>query len=61
VDRSRGPGCIRQFSERSSSGVDARQVVCAPGAVCSKPAVQGLVVIGLLIGWALPYLGYRYD
>jgi mercuric ion transport protein len=37
-----------------------RQAVCAPGSICSKPAVQSLVIIGLLIGSALLYLGYRY-
>lgn len=41
-------------------GRQRRQAACAPGSVCSKPAVQGLVVIGLLVGSALLYLGYRY-
>ncbi|GGF00858.1 hypothetical protein GCM10011611_03030 [Aliidongia dinghuensis] len=37
-----------------------RQAVCAPGSVCAKPAVQALVVVGLLVGSALLYLGYSY-
>jgi mercuric ion transport protein len=37
-----------------------RQAVCAPGSVCAKPAVRGLVFVGLLVGSALLYLGYRY-
>ncbi|HLZ65303.1 MAG TPA: mercuric reductase [Aliidongia sp.] len=41
-------------------GRQRRQALCAPGSVCSKPAVQGLVVVGLLVGSALLYLGYRY-
>lgn len=37
-----------------------QQAICGPGSICSKPTVQGLVVIGLLVGSALLYLGYRY-
>lgn len=35
-------------------------VACAPGAVCSRPAVRGLTAVGLLLGSVLLYLGYAY-
>ena len=34
--------------------------VCAPGAVCSRPAVRGVTLACLLVGLALLYLGYAY-
>ncbi len=34
--------------------------VCAPGTVCTRPAVRGLTMMGLLLGLALLYLGYAY-
>jgi mercuric ion transport protein len=37
-----------------------RVAVCAPGSVCSRPAVRRLTVAGLLAGLALLYLGYSY-
>lgn len=37
-----------------------RAAACAPGSVCSRPAVRGLTAVGLLAGLALLYLGYRY-
>ncbi len=33
---------------------------CAPGSVCSRPAVRGLTMVGLLLGAALLYVGYAY-
>lgn len=38
---------------RSSAG-------CAPGGVCTKPAVRALTTVGLLVGFVLLYLGYAY-
>jgi mercuric ion transport protein len=37
-----------------------RAAVCAPGAVCMRPAIRGATMIGLLVGLALLYLGYTY-
>ena len=37
-----------------------RAAVCAPGAVCTRPAIRGATMIGLLVGLALLYLGYTY-
>jgi mercuric ion transport protein len=37
-----------------------RAVVCAPGAVCTRPAIRRLTMIGLLVGVVLLYLGYTY-
>src|SRR5215469_14824332 len=37
-----------------------RATVCVPGAVCTRPAIKGATVIGLLVGVALLYLGYTY-
>ena len=37
-----------------------RSAVCVPGAVCTRPAIRGATVIGLLVGLALLYLGYSY-
>jgi mercuric ion transport protein len=34
--------------------------VCATDAVCSKPAVRGLTVVGLIAGLALLTIGYLY-
>lgn len=34
--------------------------VCAPGGVCTKPAVRRLTMAGLLAGFVLLYLGYAY-
>ncbi|MHB1218714.1 MAG: mercuric transporter MerT family protein [Alphaproteobacteria bacterium] len=34
--------------------------VCASGAICTRPAVRGLVTAGLLLGLTLPSLGYAY-
>lgn len=33
---------------------------CAPGAICTRPAIRGATLIGLLAGLALLYLGYAY-
>jgi mercuric ion transport protein len=37
-----------------------RRAVCVPGAVCTRPAIRGATMIGLLAGLALLYLGYTY-
>lgn len=34
--------------------------LCAPGAICARPAIRGVTLIGLLVGLALLYLGYAY-
>lgn len=34
--------------------------VCAPGAICSRPAIRGATLVGLLGGIVLLYLGYAY-
>ena len=34
--------------------------LCAPGAICSRPAVRGATLVGLLVGLVLLYLGYVY-
>lgn len=35
-------------------------VACATGAVCSKPAVRGMTLVGLVAGLALLTIGYLY-
>lgn len=37
-----------------------RIAVCAPGAICSQPAIRGATLVGLLVGLVLLYLGYVY-
>lgn len=37
-----------------------RTAVCAPGAVCTRPAIRGVTIAGLLVGLTLLYLGYTY-
>jgi mercuric ion transport protein len=37
-----------------------RKAACTTGAFCSRPAVRGLTLIGLLLGLGLLYLGYTY-
>jgi mercuric ion transport protein len=37
-----------------------RRTACPTGALCSRPAVRGLTLIGLLLGLGLLYLGYTY-
>lgn len=39
---------------------ERRVVACTPGAICSRPAIRGATVVGLLVGVALLYLGYTY-
>ena len=34
--------------------------LCVPGAICARPAIRGVTLIGLLVGLALLYLGYAY-
>jgi mercuric ion transport protein len=33
---------------------------CSPDAICARPAIRSVTVIGLLVGLALLYLGYAY-
>ena len=35
-------------------------VACRPGGICTRPAVRGLTMAGLLAGFILLYLGYAY-
>jgi mercuric ion transport protein len=35
-------------------------VACAPSAICVRPVVRSITVIGLLVGFVLLYLGYAY-
>jgi mercuric ion transport protein len=37
-----------------------RAAVCAPGAICSRPAIRGATLAGLLVGLVLLCLGYAY-
>ena len=37
-----------------------RQAVCAPGAFCARPALRGLTLTGLFLGFVLLYLGFAY-
>jgi mercuric ion transport protein len=34
-----------------------RAAICVPGAVCTRPAIRGATMIGLLVGLVLLYLG----
>jgi mercuric ion transport protein len=34
--------------------------VCAPGTICTRPAIRGVTLAGLLVGLVLLYLGYAY-
>ena len=34
--------------------------LCAPGAICARPAVRGVTLACLLVGLVLLYLGYAY-
>jgi mercuric ion transport protein len=36
------------------------EAACAPGAICARPAIRSITVIGLLVGFVLLYLGYAY-
>jgi mercuric ion transport protein len=37
-----------------------RIAVCAPAAICSRPAIRRATLAGLLVGFVLLYLGYAY-
>jgi mercuric ion transport protein len=37
-----------------------RAATCVPGSVCNRPVVRGATMVGLLLGFALLYLGYAY-
>jgi len=37
-----------------------KAAACSPGAICARPVMRGVTVIGLLVGLALLYLGYAY-
>jgi len=47
-------GAVLLWRQRQTSAL------CAPGGVCTKPAVRGLTTVGLLTGFVLFYLGYAY-
>ena len=47
-------GAILMWRQRQMSAV------CAPGGLCTKPAVRGITMAGLLAGFVLLYLGYAY-
>jgi mercuric ion transport protein len=47
-------GALLMWHQRQTSAV------CAPGRVCTKPAVRGLTMAGLLVGFVLLYLGYAF-
>ena len=34
--------------------------LCAPDTICARPAVRGVTMVGLLVGFVLLYLGYAY-
>ncbi len=50
--RSASPAAVLLWRQRTA--------VCVPGAVCTRPAIRGATLVGLLIGIALLYLGYAY-
>jgi mercuric ion transport protein len=35
-------------------------VACTRGSICTRPALRGLTLAGLLVGFVLLYLGYAY-
>ncbi|HVH76280.1 MAG TPA: mercuric transporter MerT family protein [Stellaceae bacterium] len=37
-----------------------RAVACAPGAICDRPAIRGMTVIGLIAGLLLLFVGWAY-
>ena len=37
-----------------------KAAACSPDAICARPAIRSVTVIGLLVGLALLYLGYAY-
>ncbi len=37
-----------------------RRAACLPGTLCVRPAVRAVTLIGLLLGFALLYVGYTY-
>ena len=47
-------GAILMWRQRRMS------TFCASGGICTKPAVHGLTMAGLLAGFVLLYLGYAY-
>ena len=49
----RGTGAVLLWRQRMA-------VVCAPGGVCSHPAIRNLTLVSLLAGLVLLYLGYAY-
>lgn len=47
-------GAILMWRQRKTAAF------CTPGGVCTKPAVRGLTMAGLLAGFVMLYLGYAY-
>jgi mercuric ion transport protein len=37
-----------------------RAAACTPGAICARPAIRSITLVGLIAGLALLYLGYAY-
>jgi len=46
-------GTVLLWRQRTASA-------CASGAICSRPAIRGLTLMALLLGFVLLYLGYAY-
>ena len=38
----------------------SRPAACAPGALCAGPAFRGTMLVGLVLGMLLLYLGFAY-
>jgi len=38
----------------------SRPAACMPGSLCTKPAFRGTMLVGLVLGMALLYLGFAY-
>jgi mercuric ion transport protein len=38
----------------------SRRGACVPGSICARPSVRFLTLAGLMAGFVLLYLGYRY-
>jgi mercuric ion transport protein len=53
---------VATFCLAGAAALSWRQhaAICVPGAVCTRPAIRGATMIGLLAGLVLLYLGYTY-
>ena len=38
----------------------SRAAACTPNAICARPAFRGTIIVSLLLGLALLYLGYAF-